>query len=75
MPIDINVRWVGYFVILSLLFPILAFFLLRRSREKPVKDAFIILLLSVIPPLQLVALLVFYSIPNKQPEHECSAKQ
>ncbi|BBN82672.1 hypothetical protein PA25_26570 [Pseudoalteromonas sp. A25] len=69
MPIDINVRWVGYYAVLCLLFPVLAYFLLRGDRATPVKDSFIILLLSVAPPLQLVALLVFYSIPNKQPEH------
>lgn len=63
---DINATVIGQYMMFALLLPVIAYFLLRQSRQYPGKDALVILLLTFVPPLSFIALLLFYIKPNKQ---------
>jgi len=65
---ELNINVIGYWFVFSLLLSLVAYFLLKPTREFPFRDSVIILLLSVIPPLSLLALVCFYMIPMNKHE-------
>ena len=67
---NINATDLGYVVFGYLIFtPILVFFsyhLLKNKRQSVKSDTIVIAVLSLVPPLQLIALFAMYLKPNKQ---------
>ena len=60
-----NVNVVGYYIVLSLFLALVSYFILKENRKFPSKDAFVISLLTIAPPLNVVALFIFYLKKNK----------
>ncbi len=63
--ININVEYVGYYLLFAVVLAFFAYFALQTKSPKPLKDALFILLALVFPPLAIIIFIIsFYRAPK-----------
>jgi hypothetical protein len=62
---NINANIIGYYIVFSIVLALISYFILKGNRKSPSKDAFVILLLMIVPPFGVIALFIFYLKNNK----------
>jgi lipopolysaccharide export LptBFGC system permease protein LptF len=63
--ININLAYVGYYLLFAVILALFAYLALQTKSPKPLKDALFILLALVLPPLAIIIFIMrFYRAPK-----------